>query len=363
MPVCSVAPSGMKRRACSAIARSTSVGSASGSANGVASDSTSTSISSTWSACGGRAAGRACAGSRGETSTTSSRSGSAPARCSSRQRAAGVQREAAPAVGVGRRGDRGHHPRRAAARAAASKRRKSAGAKLMLAPWSRSSRSIGPKKPRQVVDVRVVEHLAYQASEQRAVDAQVLPVVALAERLQERGRLAGAERDPERVGRLEQGGGLLRADRLRHCGRPNGCRRGLARSPARMISRWRCQVSAGAPGAVRTARPMPQISPGTSQGSVSARSLPSAFARTMSAVVMSSRPTASAAWPHISAVLLHRLGQQAVLGHHLGRVGHEVDEALPAVRGLQRPAPFRREALEADLSERLEEVSLVGKWR
>ena len=71
----------------------------------------------------------------------------------------------------------------------------------MFAPWSRSARSTGPKKPEQVVHAGVLVGLA-PGEQQRAVDPQVGPVVALAERRHEGGRLAGAERDPERVGGL-----------------------------------------------------------------------------------------------------------------------------------------------------------------
>ena len=60
--------------------------------------------------------------------------------------AAGVQREAAPAVGV-RRGGRGRHHPWVLLLQQGAKRRKSAGTKLMLAPASRSARSIGPKNP------------------------------------------------------------------------------------------------------------------------------------------------------------------------------------------------------------------------
>lgn len=51
-----------------------------------------------------------------------------------------------------------------------------------------------------------------------------------------------------------------------------------------MISRWRCQVRAGVPGAERTARPIPQIRPGTSHGAVSPRSVTVAFARSFSSI-------------------------------------------------------------------------------
>ena len=53
-------------------------------------------------------------------------------------------------------------------------------------------------------------------AEQRAVDPQVVPVVALTERRHERGRLPGRERDPERVGGLEAGGGIGGGELLGH---------------------------------------------------------------------------------------------------------------------------------------------------
>jgi hypothetical protein len=66
------------------------------------------------------------------------------------------------------------------------------------------------------VDVRVFEDRAVD-EQQGAVDPQLLPVVALAERLEEGRGLAGAERDPERVAGLEPRGGLLRGEGLGHC--------------------------------------------------------------------------------------------------------------------------------------------------
>ncbi len=146
IPVWSVAPSGMKARAWSAIARSASVGGGSWSGNGAASLSTSTSISSTWRACGWSGGRPNVAGNRSDTSTTSRRSGSWPALRSS------------PIVPPAW-SDRLHQPspdggaaivaitRGRCSSKSGANRRKSAGAKLMFAPPSRSARSIGPKKP------------------------------------------------------------------------------------------------------------------------------------------------------------------------------------------------------------------------
>ena len=113
-------------------------------------------------------------------------------------RPAGVEREAAVAVPVGRRGHRRHHPRRLLfeqRREAPEIRRREADVRAGVAqhPLER------PEEPRQVVHIRVVEDVAAHR-EQGAVDAQVLPVVALAERLEELGRLPGPKRDSERVG-------------------------------------------------------------------------------------------------------------------------------------------------------------------
>jgi hypothetical protein len=67
------------------------------------------------------------------------------------------------------------------------------------------------------VHVLVVEELGAD-SQQRAVDLQVLPVVALAERRHEGGRLAGREWDPERVGCVDARGGVGGAEGLSHGG-------------------------------------------------------------------------------------------------------------------------------------------------
>ena len=69
----------------------------------------------------------------------------------------------------------------------------------------------------EVVDVLVVEELGPD-SEERAVDLQVLPVVALAQRGHEVRRLTRRERDAERVGGEKAGGGLGGGERLGHAG-------------------------------------------------------------------------------------------------------------------------------------------------
>ncbi len=67
----------------------------------------------------------------------------------------------------------------------------------------------------EVVNVLVVEELGADA-EERAVDLEVLPVVALAERRHEVRRLAGGERDAERVRGKEAGRGVGWGERLGH---------------------------------------------------------------------------------------------------------------------------------------------------
>ena len=64
------------------------------------------------------------------------------------------------------------------------------------------------EEARQVVHVGC-ENTSVPGEQQRAVDAQLGPVVALAERREELRRLARAERDPERVGGLDSGGGVV----------------------------------------------------------------------------------------------------------------------------------------------------------
>ena len=69
------------------------------------------------------------------------------------------------------------------------------------------------------------------------------------------------------------------------------------------------------------------------------------------------RPTATAAPADLRA-LVHRLGEPAILGHHPGRVGHELDEPLPAGRRPRaRAARARRGPSKRVLRERLEQVA------
>ena len=87
--------------------------------------------------------------------------------------------------------------------------------------------------------------------EQRAVDAQIGPVLALAERAHERGRLAGAERHPQRVGGLKARGGLLGGELLGHGAsqprRVTAETTGLSMSGTLWSAAARLLTSAGAP--------------------------------------------------------------------------------------------------------------------
>ena len=164
---------------------------------------------------GTRAASPTVRGKRSETSTISSRSGSAPARCSSAIGGAGVQRQAAPAVGVGRRRGGRHHARR------------------LLLEQRREAAEVG----RREADVRALRRAARARSgrrtptgsgrwggeelgadeQQRAVDPQVLPVVAL--RRAPRSSAAGwpVPSGMPSVSALEAGGGLGWASAARPC--------------------------------------------------------------------------------------------------------------------------------------------------
>jgi hypothetical protein len=129
-------------------------------------------------------------------------------------RAAGMQRQGAPAVGIGRCSDRRHHPRRLPLeqRAEAPEvrgREPDVGARIPQRPLQRT------EETREIVNALAREQFG-ENREQRAVDPQIRPVLPLAQRAQERGRLAGTQRNPQGVGGLEQGGGLLGGELLRH---------------------------------------------------------------------------------------------------------------------------------------------------
>jgi hypothetical protein len=110
---------------------------------------------------------------------------------------AGVQGQAHVPVGVRERPGGDHHPRgqRREEReepAEVGGREPDVGAAVAQQPFER------PVEPAQVVDVRMGEEVG-QHREQRAVDPQVLPVRAAAQRLDERRRLSGPERHPDGV--------------------------------------------------------------------------------------------------------------------------------------------------------------------
>ncbi len=129
-------------------------------------------------------------------------------------RATRVQRQGAPAVGIGGRRDGRHHAR---------------GPRFEQRPEAAEVRGReidvgagGPQRPlerteetRQVMHARPREQFS-KNREQRTVDAQICPVLALAERTQKRRRLAGAERHPQGVDGRQASGGLLGGQLLWH---------------------------------------------------------------------------------------------------------------------------------------------------
>ena len=130
------------------------------------------------------------------------------------RRASRVERQRAPAVRVRRRG-RGCHR---AGRLLLEQRREPAevrGGKADVRALVAKRPLERPVEPGEVMDVLVVEEGGPDA-EQGAVDPQVLPVGALAQRRHERRRLPGREWDPERVRSLQSGGGVGSAERLGH---------------------------------------------------------------------------------------------------------------------------------------------------
>ncbi len=129
-------------------------------------------------------------------------------------RATGVKRQRAPAVGIGRRRDSGHHARALSFEQwpkAAEVRgdEPDVGAAVAQRPLERT------EEARQVVDAVAREQFG-EYRDQRAVDAQIGPVIAFAECAHERGRLAGAQGHPQRVGGLKARGGLLGGELLGH---------------------------------------------------------------------------------------------------------------------------------------------------
>ena len=195
MPVCSVAPSGMKAAACSAIARSASVGGGSCEREGrlVGLDQQVDLV---------RVEGVEVVGRQAERRREALRDlddaeaiGVLARAAQLRDRGAGVQREAAPAVGVGRRRGGRHHPRALLLqqRREAAKVGGGEGDVGSLVAQRALDRAV---EAREVVHAGMLEDLRVD-EQQRAVDAQLLPVVALAQRVEQRPRLARSQRDAD----------------------------------------------------------------------------------------------------------------------------------------------------------------------
>ena len=136
------------------------------------------------------------------------RSGSATARCSSRPVAPAVQRQAHPAVGVGRRRRRRHDAARdGTARRSGEKRRKSDGTNSTLAPESRQEPLGRPEEAGEEAHAGLGEQRV-EVDQQRAEHLELLEVVALAERVQERPGWPGPSGTPMPVTRADRGDGV-----------------------------------------------------------------------------------------------------------------------------------------------------------
>ncbi len=112
-------------------------------------------------------------------------------------RAAGVERERAPSIGVGGGNDRAHDPR-ALALVKRTEAAEVGRSEADRGPGVAERPLEGPVEAGEQVDPGAAEQFGPDA-EQGAVHAEVLPVVALAERRQEARRLARTERQPEGV--------------------------------------------------------------------------------------------------------------------------------------------------------------------
>ena len=212
-----------------------------------------------------------------DTSTMSSRSGSAPARrnspivppaCSDREHQPSASGGVATVVitrGACRFEQRPEAPE-------VRGRELDVGAGCQQRPLERT------EEARQVVHAGPREQFGADR-EQRAVHPKVGPVLALAERTQERGRLAGAERDAQRVVGCQACGGLLggqlvgMARPYRSHGARGACSgAGRAARPTRAVSRSACRPvhrRAGHRGNARsppTARPWPPAGPAARRG-------------------------------------------------------------------------------------------------
>ncbi len=200
MPVCSVAPSGTKTRTSSAMARSTSVGTGSsrtkGSFVGLDQDVDLVDVQGV-----GVLTQAERAGEGGLRFDDEEPVGVGPGPVELLDGGAGVQGQAAPTVGVGEGGRRGHDPGRLGLQdrdEAPEVRRGEA----EVCPRVPQHPLEGPEEAAQVVDVRVGEDVA-EHGQQPAVDAEVGPVGPGAQGLQEGDGLARPQRDAERVRRSE----------------------------------------------------------------------------------------------------------------------------------------------------------------
>ena len=188
-----------------------------------------------------------------------------------------------------------------------------------------------------------------------------------------RRRLAGPERDPERVGGLEAarrprlGGesslGASERDRTypRMRWRSRGRAGRVAPRPARMISRWRSQVMPGRPSVARARRGRARRSgSGRPRDDVGAQLAARLGAGDDLAGHARACSTLSAAAPQSSGRWSIASDSARSSAITRARVGHELDEALPRVLDLERLARRLGEPLEAGIGERLEQV-LLGR--
>jgi hypothetical protein len=126
-----------------------------------------------------------------------------------------MQRQRAPTVCVGRRCDRRHHPR------GLGLKQRTEAAEIRGGELDVGARI--PQRPLEwTVETGEVVHAGTREQfgtdrEQRAVDAKIRPVLALAERTQERGRLTGPQGHSQSVFGVEPRGGLLGGQFLWHC--------------------------------------------------------------------------------------------------------------------------------------------------
>src|SRR2546423_4014556 len=137
---------------------------------------------------------------------------------------AGVQREAAPPLLIGR-GRRGrHYPRLLLGQQRLEAAEVGGGEADVRSRIAQHSLD-WPEEAAEVVDLGMVEEPRADR-QQRAVDAQLLPIVTLAQGGEQAGRLARAQGYPEAVAGLETAGRRFDAERLGHGPTLPGCARG-----------------------------------------------------------------------------------------------------------------------------------------